>query len=252
MPSRARSRRWFRAAGITALLLVVLLVVGLVVWSRTGVMAAEPRPLQSVQEDPGIAFSEEDDAVVLRPTASTAGATGLVFYPGAKVAPEAYAARLSRLVTQDGMTVVVVKPWLNLALFDRRDLTTFTGLAPAVHSWLVGGHSMGGVRACQVADDDAVAGLLLLASYCAADLSGSSLPVLSISGREDGLSTPEKVGRARDTLPADAELVEVDGANHASFGDYGAQPGDGTATISDEEMTELVAEEVAKAFPDHL
>lgn len=252
MPSRARSLRWFRTAGITALLLVVLLVVGLVVWSRTGVMAAEARPLQSVQEDPGIAFSEEDDAVVLRPTASSAGGTGLVFYPGAKVAPEAYAARLSRLVTQDGMTVVVVKPWLNLALFDRRDLTTFTGLAPAVHSWLVGRHSMGGVRACQVADDDAVAGLLLLASYCAADLSGSSLSVLSISGREDGLSTPAKVERARATLPADAELVGVAGANHASFGDYGAQPGDGTATISDEEMTELVAEEVAKAFPDHL
>jgi len=67
-----------------------------------------------------------------------------VFYPGAKVEPEACAARLSGLVAEEGMTVVIPDPWLHLALFDRRDATAFTAEAPHVNDWFVGGHSMGG------------------------------------------------------------------------------------------------------------
>lgn len=86
----------------------------------------------------------------------------------------------------------------------------------------MGGHSLGGVRACQLAADaDA---LVLFGSYCATDLSKSDLAVLSLAGSEDGLSTPEKIDDARDQLPADAEMIEIEGASHASFGDYGAQP----------------------------
>jgi len=33
-------------------------------------------------------------------------------------------------------------------------------------------------------------------------------------------------------LPSSATLVEIPGSNHARFGDYGKQPGDGIATIS--------------------
>lgn len=64
----------------------------------------------------------------------------------------------------------------------------------------------------------------------------SGLPVLSLSGSEDGLSTPEKIADARDQLPADADMVEIDGASHASFGDYGPQDGDGTPSISREQI----------------
>jgi pimeloyl-ACP methyl ester carboxylesterase len=143
--------------------------------------------------------------------------------------------------------VVITRPWLNLAFFDPRPLDSFTSAAPDIDVWAVGGHSLGGVRACQLAADaDA---LVLFGSYCATDLSDCGLAVLSIAGSEDGLSTPAKVADARGELPADAEMVEIAGASHASFGDYGPQDGDGTPTISDEEMhrsvTELLAEFLA-------
>ena len=51
---------------------------------------------------------------------------GLVFIPGAKVDPWAYASILSGLVTDDDLTVVITKPWLNLAFFDLRPLSSFT------------------------------------------------------------------------------------------------------------------------------
>lgn len=69
--------------------------------------------------------------------------------------------------------------------------------------------------------------------------------VVSSSGRErDGLSTPEKVADAAHLLPPTAETVLL-GANHAAFGDYGPQPGDDTATASDEETRDRVTEAVA-------
>ncbi|WP_292801354.1 hypothetical protein [Microbacterium sp.] len=39
-------------------------------------------------------------------------------------------------------------------------------------------------------------------------------------------------------------MVEIAGAAHSSFGDYGPQPGDGTPTISDADMTETLTSEV--------
>jgi pimeloyl-ACP methyl ester carboxylesterase len=213
-------------------IVLVLAVGGVFAWTQIGVMAAEPGPLATVRENPAITVTDADQGIVLAP-AEGASEVGLVFIPGAKVDPWAYAAILQGLA-EDGVTVVITRPWLNLAFFDPRGLDAFTSAAPEVDVWGVGGHSLGGVRACQLASDaDA---LLLFASYCANDLSESDLPVLSLAGSEDGLSTPEKIADARAQLPADAEMVEIEGASHASFGDYGPQAGDGTPTVSTEEM----------------
>lgn len=165
-----------------------------------------------------------------------------MFIPGSKVAPEAYAALLHGFVVDGGATVVITRPWLNLAFFDPRGLDAFTSAAPEVDTWAVGGHSLGGVRACMLAADaDA---LVLFASYCAVDLSAAGVQVLSLAGAEDGLSTPQNIADARHLLPADASMVDIDGASHASFGDYGEQAGDGTATISDRDMRAAVTEQL--------
>lgn len=241
MASSRALRSW--ALRILAALLVLLLVavIALVVWARTGVLQAEDEPWEAVQSDPAVTLQDDDAAIVLRPTETEPSGDGLVFYAGGKVEPAAYASRLSDAVTETGITVVIVKPWLNLALIDQRGLDTFTDLAPQPDTWIVGGHSLGGVRACQVADDaDA---LLLLAAYCANDVD-PDLPVVSLSGGEDELSTPETIAEAAEHLPDHARMVEIPGANHASFGDYGPQDGDGTATISDAEMTGVVSAQI--------
>ncbi|WP_460797751.1 alpha/beta hydrolase [Microbacterium sp. GXF0217] len=227
---------------------IVLGIVGIVVWSQVGVMAAEPEPLASVRENPDVVIDDADQGIVLSPADGDSD-VGLVFIPGAKVDPWAYAAILQGIVAEDDVTVVITRPWLNLAFFDPRGMDAFTSAVPDIDTWIVGGHSLGGVRACQLASD--AEALLLFASYCSADLSDTALPVLSLAGSEDGLSTPEKIADARPQLPADAELVEIDGASHASFGDYGPQPGDGTPTISDDEMHATVTD-LAGPFADAL
>jgi hypothetical protein len=233
-PAVRRRRRllWWIVGGLGGLL--VAAAIGIVVWSQVGVYRAEPEPLAAVRADPGIRITDDAAGIVLAPAETAATGEGLVFIPGAKVDAWAYAATLSGLVRDAGVTVVITKPWLNLAFFDLRPVTAFTDLAPEVDAWIVGGHSLGGVRACMLAAD--VDGLALFASYCSNDLSDSGLPVLSLSGSEDGLSTPAKIDAARDQLPADAVFVEIPGAAHASFGAYGPQDGDGTPTVPLEEV----------------
>lgn len=222
--------------GLVAVL--VLGIGGIVAWSQIGVMPAEKEPLASVRDNTGIHVEDAEQGIVLTP-ADGDSEVGLVFIPGAKVDPWAYAPILQSLA-EDGVTVVITRPWLNLAFFDLRGLDAFTSAAPDIDDWAIGGHSLGGVRACQLAAD--AEALVLFGSYCSNDVSETDLSVLSISGSDDGLSTPDKIDAARDLLPADAEMIEIEGASHASFGDYGPQAGDGEPTLSSDEMHSEVSQ----------
>ncbi|WP_255304868.1 alpha/beta hydrolase [Microbacterium sp. 3J1] len=244
---KKRGRRVLKIIGWSLVAVLVLGIGGIVAWSQIGVMQAEPEPLAEVRANTEIQIADTDQGIVMTP-ADGDSELGLVFVPGAKVDPWAYAPILQSLA-EEGITVVITRPWLNLAFFDLRGLDSFTSAAPDIEDWGVGGHSLGGVRACQLAAD--AEALLLLGSYCSTDVSESDLAVLSISGSEDGLSTPEKIDAARDLLPSDAEMVQIEGASHASFGDYGPQAGDGTPTISDDEMHAEVAE-IMSAFVTEL
>lgn len=224
------------------MVILVVLVAGVLTWTQVGVLQAEEAPLRDVAENADVLMRDAPEGIVLSPAGGDSKA-GLVFIPGGKVAAESYVALLQHVVLDHGATVVITRPWLNLAFFDPRGLDAFTTAAPDVDTWAVGGHSLGGVRACMLADG--AYALVLFASYCATDLSDSGLPVLSLAGTEDRLSTPADIADARHLLPDDATMVEIDGASHASFGDYGAQAGDGTATISDDEMRAVVTEQLA-------
>ena len=241
----SRARRIVRGILLGFAALVVVAILGFLVWANTGVMQAEAGPLAAVRADSAVSIRDTDSAVVMSPTGEASG-IGLVFIPGAKVDPNAYLNKLAGAVEQDGLTVVITKPILNLAFFDQRPLSTFTDQAPGVSTWFVGGHSLGGVRACQYAAQPDVRGLILFGSYCANDLSKTSLEVLSLSGSSDGLSTPEKIQQAKPLLPANTRFVEIPGGNHARFGDYGLQPGDGTATVSSADVRAIITNNISE------
>jgi len=228
--------------------LVIAAVVGFLIWANVGVMHAESGPLQSVRDNQAVQISDYGNAIVLSPTGVASG-DGLVFIPGAKVAAEAYLYKLSGAVAETGLTVVVTKPILNLAFFDQRPLDSFTDHAPEVDTWFVGGHSLGGVRACQYSEQPDLAGLVLFGSYCANDVSEADIVVLSLSGSEDGLTTPAKITAAQHLVPSDTRFAQIAGANHARFGDYGAQAGDGTASKTSSEVRDIITSELGSILP---
>lgn len=248
-PRLHRIRRRIVRTLLAVVLVLVLVVVVFLAWANT-VMGGDREAALKVWTNDAIAVTETDHSFVLAPTGERSG-EGLVFIPGAKVDPFAYSRTLSGVVEDAGVTVVITKPTLNLAFFDVRPLSTFTADAPDVDGWAVGGHSLGGVRACQLAADDAnaqVSGLVLFGSYCANDVSASDLEVLSISGTADGLTTPDDVETNAALLPADATFVEIEGGNHADFGDYGVQPGDGESTIPRDDARAAITDALVGFF----
>ncbi|MCP1411547.1 alpha/beta hydrolase [Paenarthrobacter sp. A20] len=222
-----RKRSVLRSIGAWAGRVAVLALVAMLVWLNPFAYqqgaTAGPSSKASVVE--------ETTAIVMTPEGGQAS-RGLVFYPGARVEARAYADIL-RPAVDAGFLVVILKTPLNLSLLDGNQARGAMAAHPEISSWAVGGHSLGGVSASSFAvGNQDVDGLLLYASYPLDSMRDrAGLKVMSISGSEDGLSTPEKIDASRELLPLDATFVEIQGGNHAFFGSYGPQPGDGEATV---------------------
>ena len=233
-------RRALGRIGAVLFFVLIAALVGFVLWAESP-MRAEPEPLTSAAP-----YTATDEGIVMTPTNPTG--TGLVFIAGARVEPASYVAKLSGIV-EAGVTVVIVQPILNFAIFEYRPLSEFE--IPGVDTWYVGGHSLGGVKACLYAADPAneVAGLVLFSSYCASSIADTDLPVLTLSAENGGLSTPSKIADAADLLPPGNTVVTIPGAVHAQFGDYGEQPGDGTPTASDAEVSTVITNALLKFLP---
>ena len=234
-----RIRRRVRALGLGALAAFALVIVGFLIWANTP-YRADRGPVIDVWANSDVEVQYLDEGILMTPVGEAAdlpaSQTGLVFVPGARVEAHAYMYQLSGVVETYGVTVLIAEPTLNLAFFDARGLDDFTTAAPEVDRWFVGGHSLGGVRACLMTPGSSAEGLVLFGSYCANDVSRSGLRALSIAGENDALSTPAIIEQNASLLPTDSRFVTIEGANHASFGDYGPQAGDGERTISTEQM----------------
>ncbi|HKX73412.1 MAG TPA: alpha/beta hydrolase [Candidatus Saccharimonadales bacterium] len=194
-------------------------------------MKAEARELGMAQNMMTVRYRDTPNAVVLAPLAEAK--KGIVLYPGARIDPAAYAYKMS-LVAQSGVAVVIVKPPLHAPPLDWRPIADYTGLVESVGDWYVAGHSLGGVKACQVASGNAqLKGLLLFGAYCAGSISGLSMPVVSIGGSADRITTPDDIAKRKADLPATTTYEMIEGLNHSGFADYGTQGGDGDMAVSD-------------------
>jgi pimeloyl-ACP methyl ester carboxylesterase len=160
-----------------------------------------------------------------------------VFYPGAKVDPRAYVG-IFRPIAAAGFPVVILRLPVGIAFGAPDAASRPIAANPSIPRWVVAGHSLGGTVAAAYAGagHERVVGLVLWASYPARSIAGAAgLRALSVSASNDGLATPAKITASRPDLPPGTTFVEVVGAVHADFGDYGPQQGDGVPTISHEE-----------------
>lgn len=166
----------------------------------------------------------------------------LIFYPGAKVATEAYAPIMYELA-ENGIDCFLVDMPFHMAFFGMNSAEDIMQEYD-YKEWYLGGHSLGGAMAANFAADhaDDISGLLLLAAYPTKDLSASDMSVVTVYGSEDGVLNMDKIAAGRELMPADYKEVCIEGGNHAQFGSYGIQKGDKTATISAEEQWKQTVE----------
>ena len=72
--------------------------------------------------------------------------------------------------------------------------------------------------------------------------------MLSITGDSDGVLDRRAAADNEGNLGTGARELVIPGGNHAQFGSYGPQDGDGEAGLSPEEQRVLTADEVAGVF----
>lgn len=191
----------------------------------------------------GIVVSEEvNNYIVFKPDKPS---VGLIFYPGGKVQYEAYAPLMEELAKADILCVLVHMP-ANLAVLNMNVADDIQEEFPEITEWYIGGHSLGGSMAASYLEDHAqdYEGLILLASYSTVDLRETDLDVLSIYGENDKVLNAEKYAKNIGNLPPNYTEVIIEGGNHAYFGSYGVQNGDGKPEISNEEQIEITVDEM--------
>lgn len=230
-----------------ALVALAVLVVGL------GVGAWFVRPHKVMDEASAALESDETieasefkldsaEGILLKPLGGRKNVS-VIFYPGARVPPEAYAPSAIE-IAREGFEVYLVEMPLNLAVLGWEKAAKIISSRDRVQNWVMAGHSMGGAMAARFVSKTnyPVSGLVLWAAYPPEGARFSTnLDVLTITGEKDEIISEENLERAREQLPRPAEFVEIEGGNHSQFGWYGFQADDGQATISRREQTKLVS-----------
>lgn len=205
---------------------------------------ADETALAALESGGGVTvYTQADGSVVFAPEAPKAG---FIFYPGGKVEHTAYAP-LMRALAEQGVQCVLVEMPLRLAVLDMDAAEGVREQFPEVERWYLGGHSLGGAMAASHAAEhaDDYEGLVLLAAYSTADLTGSGLRVLSLTADQDQVLNWEKYEAGRAALPANAAEYTLEGGCHGGFGSYGPQEGDGVPTVTGAEQTAWTARQAA-------
>jgi hypothetical protein len=223
-------------------ILLLLTSAGFFVWAS---YPSQPMPeaLAALATD-GQVIVEDQEWLVFKPAASPEPQSGLIIYPGGRVDPRAYAP-MARAIAEQGYQVVIVPMPLNLAIFGPMRAQEVMDALPDVQNWVIAGHSLGGAMAARFAyrNPESIQGLVLLASYppSSDDLSSYDLEVLSIYGTRDTVMQDGSIESSRALLPEDTRWISIEGGNHAQFGWYGNQAGDGQPTITRREQGEAIA-----------
>lgn len=230
-------------AAAAAVCLVVTGMAGFLAWGLTPLGPADTA-LAAMESDAVVTVSDAGDSIVFTPTASTP-ISGFILYPGGHVDYRSYAP-IAREIAGRGYLVSVVRMPLSLAVFSADRADGVISAYPDIRYWVMGGHSLGGSMAASYAKNhpDRVQGVVFWASYPAVgdDLSGTDLKGLTVFGSNDLVLDRDRYDATLPLLPPGTIRQVIQGGNHAQFGDYGPQPGDGTAGIPAEEQQRQAAD----------
>ena len=183
-----------------------------------------------------------DNALFLN---SSGDDVALIFYPGAKVEYTSYLPLLNE-ISKNNIDCFLVEMPFNLAILNVNAADDIIDKYNYSH-YYIAGHSLGGSAAAQyIHDTNKTDGLILLASYPTDNIEKA---VLSIYGSNDKVLNLEKYNETKSLMSNLTEII-IKGGNHAQFGNYGLQNGDGKASISNFKQQNQTAKAVVDFISD--
>jgi hypothetical protein len=235
----------------TALLILwALLLAGCIVflaWALTPLGPA-PEALAALESNAMVTVQDRGEFIAFTP-AGNIPVSGFILYPGGHIDYRSYAPVAQGIATR-GYLVAVVKMPFSLAVFGVDRAGDVISAHPGIRYWVIGGHSLGGSAAASYAKahPEKIGGVAFWASYPPSgdDLSATELKGLSTYGSDDGILDMGQYNATIPLLPPGTIRQVIEGGNHAQFGNYGLQPGDGTATIPTSDQQRQAADLTAR------
>lgn len=169
--------------------------------------------------------------------------SAIIFYPGAKVEYTSYLPLFTDLASE-GIDCYLVEMPFNFAFFAKNSADAIIENSSYKH-YFMAGHSLGGAMAGSYvnATDKNITGLIYLSAHMPTEI---NVPILSIRGTNDGIINLTGYNEAKSMVKSNFTEIILDGGNHAQFGYYGFQPGDGNATITAESQQNQTADAILK------
>ncbi|MBE5984032.1 MAG: alpha/beta fold hydrolase [Paenibacillaceae bacterium] len=229
-------KRLLKKTAVVFLTIMILFITAFFIYTSI-YYKAEGVAVNALNQDIKSGRAKEEKQYILLPS-KTQTDTALIFYPGGKVEATAYYPLLSKISSQ-GITCILVKMPFHLAVFNPAAADKIMEENPDIKNWYIGGHSLGGAMASSymASHPDSLNGLILLGAYPYGDI--DTQKALVLYGTMDGVLSREKIKGAADVIP-------IEGGNHAGFGNYGSQKGDGVSLISGEDQQEITTDAILK------
>lgn len=228
MKSKIRKAAWIFIA------VLILAVAGFVLYA-SDYYHAQDKALEIAEQSD--VKKEKNITVLVSGDNSGENDTGIVFYPGAKVQPEAYLP-LADSLRDRGYSVYIVHMPFNMAIFSKNAADDVIAGYDDIENWYIMGHSMGGAMASSYAADNSekIRGLILLGAYIYGDYPVEK--TLTVYGSYN-TSVAEKTDYSEN-------VVIIEGGNHAKFGNYGKQKGDPEGDITAQEQQRQTVEAICE------
>ena len=194
-----------------------------------------------LQNNSSVLVENTDDFISFTPKKSYQKV--FIFYPGALVAPEAYAPLCKKIADNGYKSIIIKMPW-RLPSYGYKKPKEMGFFKDTTKQYILAGHSKGGMMAARFVYENPtlIDKLILLGTTQPRDfdLSKSSIPIMKIYGSNDGVADTTSINLNKPKLPATTKYILLEGANHSQFGCYGSQLGDNKATISREQQQQII------------
>lgn len=227
---------------ITLLTVLLLFVIGFFIWLSNGYSLQE-EDMKYMQSNSKVEVTIDGNYTYFTPK-NVNTTKGFIFYPGERVDSSSYA-KLCNEVASYGYKVVEVDMPFNYANFGKDKATKVIEDNPEITTWVIGGDSLGGSVACEYAvNNKNVEGIVLISSYPKNNISELGFKVLSLWGSKDNVVDYKELINSKEQLPKDTKYVEIEGANHSQFANYGMYSGDEEALISSDEQMDITVKNI--------
>ncbi|MBN2605284.1 MAG: hypothetical protein JXR62_05585 [Bacilli bacterium] len=228
-------KKILKLIGFGVPMLVLIIIVGLFIYSR-GSYTALPEMDDALAMLDDSSFDYYEDRDEIRYTVDNP-LKNIIIIPGGLVEPDSYR-YLAALLAKEGYNVVIAKAIFNLAILNPWIGKQF--ISDSLDNVVIG-HSLGGVTASSVFSGmNEIDAFVFLGSYPIKDVSHANTLFLEaefdlgmdLEALEDNMKFVNEDTNTR---------IFIEGGNHAQYGWYGPQKGDGEATLTTFEQQNLVA-----------